>query len=355
MTKGIRDLRQIQIAFQKVAGLTGGAPDCSIAVTPSARLAGTCGMKKTVNRVFPAEPKGLMSSHILGRHYDPWLLCEVPIGTGEDGLTFQQIVWYLAMGIQSGGTGTTWAFVPNLTAGDLPDLATIRYGDNAAVWQTTCAFARQLVISGAAQGVWNMEADIVGRDMDNTYLYNLPYGMYGTYPTDYHPYYDIPFVAGIVHTGPLDPILGQKTSFYLAESCLFTTQRTGYLIDWTLTIPGFHPKFFQDGELYYTTMGLASRHLTWEATVEFDDEFTKHILWDAWVAGTPIYVRLHATGRDTLEVTIDMVLDIESFETLDERDGNDIIKFTARTVYSEACAPDEWSITVINEDAALPI
>ena len=368
MTKGIRDLRQMQIAFQKLGGLTGGVPDCSIAVDPSARLVGTCGMKKTVNRVFPADPTGLMSSHILGRHYDPWLLCEVPLGTGEEGLTFQQLPWYLAMGVQSGilGVGVnndkTWTFLPDLVNGDMPDLATIRYGDNAAVWQTTCAFARQLVLSGAAQGPWQMEADVIGRDMKNTYLYH-GYGLYGDYPVAYSPYYDM-FFESVVYPSPLETILGQKTSFYLAETCLFTTLRTGYLIDWTLTIPGFHPKFFQDGEQYFTTMGLASRHLTFEATVEFDDDLTKHIIWDAWAAGTPIYVRLHATGSDIAgatvdptphSVTMDMVLDLENFDTLEERDGNDIIKFTARSVYELACAPDEWTIVVVNEDAALPI
>jgi hypothetical protein len=363
MTKGIRDLRQIQIAFQKDED---DAPACSRAVTPTARLVGTSGMKKTVNRVFPAEPTGLMSSHIIGRHYDPWLLCEVPITTGEEGLTYQQLPWFLAMAVTSGvsgdgvGTPKTWEFCPSLTAGDMPDLATLRYGDNAAVWQTTCAFARQLVISAAAQGSWEIEADIIGRDMKNTYLYK-GYGLYGDYPVAYSPYYDM-FFETIAYPTPLETILGQKTSLYVDLSCEFAatpTKKTGYLIDWRVTVPAFHPKFFQDGELYYTTMGLASRCLTFEATMEFDTVFTKHVLWDAWVAGTPVYARLLATGSviddpTTYTAQIDMVLDLESFETLEERDGNDIIKFTGRTVYDVACDVPEWCITVVNIDTDLP-
>ena len=367
-TKGIKDLRQTQIAFQKVGGLTDGLPDCSIAVDPSARLVGTCGMKKSVNRVFPTDPTGLMSSHIIGRHYDPWLLCEVPITMGEEGLTFQQLPWFLAMGVKSGvagvgGTDTTWSFCPALTSGDMPDLATIRYGDNEATWQTTCAFARQLVISGAAQGPWQMDADIIGRDMSNTYLYH-GYGLYGDYPVSYHPYYDM-FFETIAYPTPLETILGQKTSFYLDQSCEFgatPTKRTGYLIDWKATIPAFHPKFFQDGELYYTTMGLASRSVTFEATLEFDHALTKHLIWDACYGPvkSPIFIRLRAegsiiTGVIPYSAEIDMVLELETVETLDERDGNDTTKFTGRTVYDVACGVPEWCITVVNIDAALPI
>ncbi len=364
-SKGIKDLRQIQIAFQKDED---GAPACSRAVDPSARLVGTCGMKKTVNRVFPTDPTGLMSSHIIGRHYDPWLLCEVPITTGEEGLTFQQLPWYLAMGVKGGEVPTdadpvfTWEFCPDLVNSDMPDLATIRYGDNQAVWQTTCAFARQLTISGAAQGPWQIDADVIGRDMDNTYLYH-GYGLYGTYPVTYHPYYDM-FFETIAYPTPLETILGQKTSFYLDQSCEFAgtpTKRTGYMIDWKATIPGFHPKFFQDGELYYTTMGQASRHLAFEATLEFDHDLTKHLIWDAWVSAVPTYIRLKAEGSTItgsaipFSAQIDMVLELENVDTLDERDGNDITKFSGRTVYDEACGVPEWCIEVVNEDAGLPV
>ena len=80
MTKGIRDLRQMQIGFQT---------DCATVATPTDRVVGAPGMRKLVNRVFPTESTGLMSSHIINRYYDPFVLCEVPIETGEEGLTFQ--------------------------------------------------------------------------------------------------------------------------------------------------------------------------------------------------------------------------------------------------------------------------
>ena len=178
------------------------------------------------------------------------------------------------------------------------------------------------------------------------------------------------FFGDIDYPSPLETILGQNTSLYLDTSCQFEatpTLKTGYLIDWKVTIPGFHPKFFQDGELWYTTMGLASRTLAFEATMEFDDEYTKQVLWDACYSPIrlPIYVRLQAIGPycaappARYTATIDMVLELESFEPLDERDGNDTIKFTARSVYDLGCETTdnvgEWSIKVINQDATLPI
>lgn len=195
------------------------------------------------------------------------------------------------------------------------------------------------MISGAFQGAWNITADVIGRDMVPAAFAALPY------PT------------AVGSFGPLETILGQMTSFYLADTCLFgTAQKTGSLIDWTVTIPGFHPKFFQDGVLYYTTMGLASRHLTLDATIEFDSvlavaERAK------WIAKAPTYIRIESVGAVPANAvaTIDMVLMYESFETLDQRDGNDTIKFKARTVYDVGCvAVPEWCITVINTFAALP-
>ena len=354
----------MQIAFQMDED---GEPACSRAVTPSARVVGKYGMKKTVNRVFPTEATGLIASHIIGRNYDPWLLCEVPMDTGDEALTYEQFPWYLAMGVKKGVTGEgvgldkTWTYCPTLTAGDMPDLATIRYGDNAAVWQTTCAFARQLEISASFKGPWNMKADVIGRDMKNTYLYK-GYGLYGDYPDPYSPYYDM-FFETIAYPTPLNTILGQTTSFYINTSCEFAatpTKHTGSLIDWTVTIPCFHPKFFQDGELYYTTMGQASRHLALEATLEFDTELAKHKVWDGWINRTPMYIRLQSVGAMMTGVavpysaTIDMVLEIDTFDTLEERDGNDIIKFSARSVYDVACDVPEWCIYVVNLDSALP-
>lgn len=343
MTKGIRDLRMIEIGFQ---GLATGAI-CGTPATPTARLVGTCGMKKLTNLVFPTEATGLMSDHILNRVYSPWVMAELPLATGEEGLTFQQLPWYLAMGAEGGVTGTgtgtpkTWAFCPDLAAGDFPEVATIRYGDNAGVWEASCCFARGLVISGAFQGPWQIEADVVGRDMETAAFEDLPY------PTDVASY------------GPLETILGQMTSFYKDATCQFAavpTVVTGSLIDWRATLPGFHPKFFQDGQLYYTTMGLASRHITLEATVEWDSVFAaaEHA---NWISQTPVYVRIQGVGATPANATatIDMVLMYESFDTLDQRDGNDIVKFVARTVYDVGCvAVPEWCITVINTFAALP-
>lgn len=357
MTTGVRDLRHIEISFQDtVVPPAVGWDTCQAATTD--RLLGTCGMKKVVNRVFPTEATGVMSDHIINRYYDKSILAELPISTGDEGLTFMQLPWYLNMGAVGvlAGAGGLWTFAPTLTAADVPYPATIRYGDNVLAWESCCCFARQLVISGAFQGPWNMEADIVGRDMVEHAFESplLPY------PTT---------TAG----APLETILGQMTVLNQDTTCAFAApdKIDGYLIDWRLTIPGFHAKFFQDGRLDFSIIGLASRHLTFEATVEWDSVFaaTEHAIWATSHMVTPVsaprYFQLVATGGTPTapppaaakDVTINMVLMYESFETLDQRDGNDIIKFTARTAYDVACAAAnvaEWEIIVNNTETTLP-
>jgi len=197
-----------------------------------------------------------------------------------------------------------------------------------------------------------MEADIVGRDMVEHAL-------------------ERPLLA---YPTPLETILGQMTVLNQHVDCTFTTATPkidGFLIDWRLTIPGFHAKFFQDGRQDFTIMGLASRHLTFEATVEWDSVFAaaEHAIWATshltTPASVPRYFQLVATGSTpaapppaaALDVTINMVLMYESFETLDERDGNDIIKFTARSAYDVGpCVggTSEWQIIVNNTEIALP-
>jgi len=306
-------------------------------------------MKKLVNRVFPTEATGLMSDHIISRYYDPWVMAELPIATGDEGLTYQQFPWFLSMGaigVLNSAAGI-WTFTPALTTADMPYVASIIYGDNAGSWISHCCFARQLVISAAFQGPWNMEADIVGRDMAEDSLEDI------AYPT------------------PLNTILGQMTILNTHPNCQFAsaTPVPGTLIDWRITIPGFHAKFFQDGELYFSIMGLASRHLTFEATVEWDSAWAlvEHRNWAAsHMAATPSaprYMELVATGGPTggapanYGAEIRMVLMYESFETLEERDGNDIIKFVARTAYDVGPCDggvNEWEVEVSNALAALP-
>jgi len=342
MTKGIRDLRQIEIGFQGV----GTGVVCDTPAVTTERVVGICGMKKTPTLVFPTEATGLMSDHIINRAYEPFVMAELPLTPGDEGLTYEQIVYYLSMGVKGGVTGVAgvgadrvWTFAPDLAVGDFPEVATIHYGDNAQVWRSNCCFARQLIISAAYKAPWQIEADVIGRDME------------------------VHAFDGHVYPTPLHVILGQLTSFYVEDGCTdihdTPVAKKGTLIDWRLTIPGFHPKFFQEGELYYTAIGLDSRHLTLEATIEFDSVVAAAEHAD-WILRTPRYMRLQAVG-DLIgagvyyTVTIDLNVMYESFDTLDQRDGNDIIRFVARTVYDVGCvAVPEWQIVVTNIDPALP-
>lgn len=345
-TKGIRDLRQIQFCFQE---------DCDTPGTVVERLVGQCGIVLNPHRVFPSEATGLMSKNIVGRCYDTCLIGEGPLTPGDEGLSFQELIYYLSMGAVGGISPTaappvyTWNFCPDLAAGDLPDVITLICGDNAAQWQGTCGFAKSLTLSGAFCAPWSLTADMVVQDWDN----------------DGVSFEEIEF------PDPLEVMLGQMTEFYLDTSCSFAapTQLTGFLIDWGIITPGFHPKFFADGRLDYTTMGLASRSLEVAFTLEFDDETTKAVVWEAYRNQDPLYVRFFVEGGvipgdsgTNYSATFDMVLELKSADTLGERDGNDIMHFVGETTYDKdcdnaLCAPTEgfeWAITVVSGMASLP-
>ena len=344
MTRGVRDLRQIQFCIQ---------PECDTSGTVIARIVGKCGIELDVGRVLPKEATGITASNIVDRMIDKYQLAQGPVTPGEEGATYEQLPWYLVMGTVGGATvgpvgnagiGYTWTFAPAHTTIDQADTGTIIYGDNAAQWQGTCCIGQQTVLSSAFQGMWQIELDTVCRDWDNT---------------------GIDFVD-IAYPTPLNTILGQMTSFYLDTTCQFAGAPTVYtqsMIDWSLTIPGFHPKFFQDGVIYWSTYGMASRSLLLEWTMEFDDDLAKAVVWEAFATGTPLYVRLQAIGglipgtAINFSATIDLVLQPISSTTLDERDGNDIIKFTAETVYDgvDCAVMPEWQIVIVNFDSGLPL
>lgn len=339
MTKGITDLRQLQICFQD---------DCETPGTVVERLIGTCDINRATGKKSPRNPLGLMSKYMLGRRYDLYHSAQGKLSTGDDALTYEQLVYWLSMGTVGGvvpaanGTGWTWTFTPDLDDSDLPDVAHIVYGDNAAQWEGTCGFGTKTKITGAFKEAWQIEMDTIWQNWDNE---------------------DVDFEE-IAYPTSLHPILGQMTTFSMDTSCAFAAldQKDCYLIDWTLTIPGFHAKYFQDGTMHYNCYGLASRALTWEWTMEFDDTLTKASIWDAWRDNTPLYVQLQATGplwadlSDNYTVTIQMVLEVQEAEVLDSRDGNDIMKFVGETVYDVDCAAagvPEWEIEIETDVPAI--
>jgi len=334
---GIRDLRRIQLA-KEVYGY--GTP-----VTPTTQLVGMLDATENRNRVFPEEASGFMSSH--RRAYDQSVIAELSFDAGDEGATFEQLIIFLAMCAQGGviptpvaPAGWNWLFDPDLENGDLPDIFTFRYGDNQQCWESEGVFGTELALSGATEEPWRLTSELRGDQMAQAVFAPLI-----TYPT------------------PLETILAQMTRLYINDTwaTLGDTLIEGTLIDWSVTLPGFHPKFFQDGQVVYSDIGLASRALAVNFTFEFNTEANAERL--LWVAATPRFIRLEATGGiinpgvppDRKFARIDMCVVYEGTDPLDERDGNDIMRFTGRTVNDGTTFPgNDWRFVVQNGIPDLP-
>jgi hypothetical protein len=331
---GIRDLRRIQIGKEVYGYAT--------PVDPTTQLVGGMGVVENRNRIYPGEATGIMSA--ARRVYDQAVQAELAFDAGEEGATFEQLIILLSMGICGGVTptpvgalGYNWLFRPDLANGDVPDIYTIRIGDNRYCWEAEGVFARELHLSGATQESWKLTADLFGDQLTPAVFETI------AYPT------------------PLETILAQMTRLYLNDTWagLGGTLVEATLIEWEITIPGYHAKFFQDGRLVYSDIGLASRSLAITMTLEFNALAVAE--WLDWQAATPRFIRLLAEGSrinpapavDVKEAQIDMCVIWEKHETLDERDGNDIIRFTGRTVY-DATSGREFEVSVQNTIDNLP-
>ena len=105
-----------------------------------------------------------------------------------------------------------------------------------------------------------------------------------------------------------------------------------------------------------SAFGLASRALSFSLTFEFNDYAVAE--WLDWQAATKRFLRIRALG-DILtaphrkQAIIDACVIWEQPEAIAERDGNDIITFTGRSVYDTTWGK-EFELAVQNSIAAMP-
>jgi len=331
LTSGVRDLRRIQLGKETYG--------YAAAVVPTTQLVGMMDAVEERDRTFVDEASGIMSSH--RRIYDGAVIAALSFDAGTEGATFEQLINLLAMGVKGdvvpavvGVDGRRWTYNPDLANGDTPDIFTVRVGDNEYCWQVEGVAAHSLSMGAESRGSWTLTGDLFGDQLAPSAFEDI------TYPT------------------PLETILGQMTQIYIDDTWagLGTTPMQGTLIGWSVDIPGFHEKFFQDGQLTFSDYGLASRALTLRVNFEFNDNTVAE--WLLWRAGTRRFIRIEGIGsvyeaplRKT--ATIDLCAIYESHDALGERDGNDIMSLTARTVW-DPTSGREFQFEVINTIVAYP-
>lgn len=331
---GIRKLRFIQLGKETTAGTE---------VNATAIWRGTGTIKDDREVVFPEEDVGYKVP--TGRVYTPKVLATLELD--ETPATYEQILHLLEMGIEEdapaqdgSGAGYIYAY-PFATTTDSAAVQTktVEGGDNTQEEQFLYGFCKSFTLSGVPGEALMMSGTIVGRQVaTGTKTAGL------TLPT-------------------VEEILFSKATLYIdvdTATAFGTTAKSSTLMGATLNVTtGWMEQFTGDGQIYFTFIKNTGPEVTLDLTFEHDSTAVAEIA--AWRAGTRRLVRLKFTGSAFTAGTsfsaktlfIDLAGVWESFDKIDERDGNDIVTGTLRGAYSPAKST-MGNIRVVTNLSAIP-
>ena len=238
---GIKALRKIQIGEE-----TGGK---GTAVPTTAALAGVLTLKSSPTIHRPVEERGNFAE--FSRSVRVANLAEL---TFEGDATFEQILYWLHMGILgagspvSGNANKIWTFTPAMTAAGTFDSFTIEYGDDIEQWETEYCLARKIEISGAMNEAVKVRVDIFGRKMT------------------------VCDFTGELVPPTLESAITQKARVYIDnDGVIGTTEKSDMLISFTYTITtGLEPKRYGDGSLDFSGYTEKVKGVELKATFAFN-------------------------------------------------------------------------------------
>lgn len=326
MANGIKALRTIQISQESPAGSPGGLRTW--------RGLGT--MKDTREVLFPAEDTGNMAGY--DRTYTPKLGGEFTFESSE--ATFEQIHLMLDAGLHYAapttdtGSGHIRTYtLPTTSQYQTSDLKTLSIlgGDNNDVDVGHYGFLREFTLSGSASAAWMFSGVVETQEVGST--------DFGTA--------SIPVV---------ETMLFGKTTLYIdATSTDFgTTPVSNTLLSAELSVTtGWQSVFANDGldfSFIKQTMPEILLNLTYEHNTTAATEKT------AWREETPRLIRLKIEGTALTSagtytyktLIIDLAGKYESFDALEEQDGNDIVTCLFRGRYN-ATSGKFCTMTLVNE------
>jgi len=325
---GVRGLAKIQLGAETTAGT-------AVATTTIWR-GPFAGLADEAVVVFAEEDVGYLSK--VDRTYVPAKggTLDMP----ETECTFEQLPYILMAGVKTTtptGTQTskTWTFALPTTAANTIKTYTIEAGDDQAAEEMEYSFVEEFHLSGAVGGGLMMSARWRGRQVSTstfTAALSLP------------SVEEIPFSKGKLYIDASGGTIG-------------TTQKSNTLIDLDLAVDtGLRAYTAADGQVYFSATKQIGPEVTLDITFEHDGTATAEKV--AWRAETGRLIRLVWEGSDcgdgvNKKVQVDLAGKWESFETLGERDGNDIVTghFRARYVSADSLFA---AMVVVNALDSLP-
>jgi len=311
--------RQVCVGLQAVAGT---------AVNVDTLLRATCDLKPSVSKIHPEENIG---SYAPARHYVGQIM---PEGTLKMDATYEQILIPLSMalGNQTGASGNgapytyTWPLPDDVTDEPTFDLWTIEYTDGGTyVVRGTDVFASGLTISGAAGEGWQVEAELTGGEVD------LPDALSASPALD----------------DTVTPIKMAETLLYVDTAyASIGGSNVEELISFNWKLENYlHTKQYA-GALYPNGRGTAPWQVTLKLVLEVSAAEAQTFA-DAVLTTTQYAVRVRGYVDANDYCNIDGMYMVEEVDTLDERDGNNII---AVTLKGEKDASDNTGSIVVVTD-----
>lgn len=333
---GIKSFRKLQLGRESSKGT-------AVAATTIYRGLGT--LQDDLNLVFPEEDVGILGG--VDRTYISKLAGSLAMDEAE--ATFEQANHIFEAGIHtatpttdaSSGFIYTYDFIWSTTDTNTIKTYTIEGGDNQEVEEMEYAFVTNFKLTGSAGEALMISADWVGRQIAlSSFTGSL------SIPT----VEDILFSKGKLYIDPTSDTAG-------------TTQKTSTFLEMDLDVnTGWVPVDTADGNLYFTFDKNVGSEILLNVTFEHDGSAAaEKVNWRAQTA-RQIQVKFEGSDLGTTDagatydkktLLVNMVGKWESFDKIDEQDGNDIVKGVFRAAYN-ATAGYKAQMILVNELSAIP-
>lgn len=328
MASGIKALRKIQAVIETAKGTP---------IAATFMWLGELTMKESPTIYRAAEERGEMAQ--FHRSTKVANLAEM---TFDADATFEQILYPLEIGVASATgvvtatTARTWTFTPNMTTPGTFQSLTVEYGDDIQANEVEYVMARSIVISGAMNEPVKVKADLFGRQMTTT-----------------------AFTPAL--TAPTVEIaIARKAKLYIdsdATASMGTTECPATLIAWDFNIDtGLTPTYYADGNTYFTSYTEKAKNAELRMTLAYNSTaVTERTRFDG---GTIRMARIQITGATagttaaTKTINLDMTGIYSTWDTLSERDGEDVVQVTL-SGQRGANYTKLFEVSVINTSTAL--
>ena len=331
---GIRQLRQIQLGKEAVAGTL---------TTATTRWRGLGSL--TDNRIvtFPEEFIGVIGSG--DRSYIAKI--EGSLTMDDTDATFEQVPHLLIAGIAAttagvqDGTGSGYVYTYNIAHSTAPTTVTysIRAGDNQQAESMAHAYVSSFNLSGNAGEALMMGAEWGGRAIANA-----------------------TFSAG-VSVPTVETILASQCTMYLdaVSGTYGATSVTDTLLSATINFDSLMAaKWTMDGALDFDFIYAGNREITGQ--LRFEHNASAVTEKGNYRTQTPRLLRLLWTGtalttagtHATKKFIVDLPIKWESFDALDDLDGNSTVTANFVSRYNETVANAGKFIVVLNSTTSIP-